>query len=233
MKSVPARRGPFQKRPHYSLHEIEQLCGDALRSAGLFPSEPGPVRIERFIEKRFGISPAYDDLPLGVLGFTKFGSHGVEAVVVAKEFEDTDESQAAERRLRTTLAHEAGHGLMHAHLFALGERPASLFGDSAGPEILCRDVDGVGSGGHGYDGRWWEFQANKAIGALLLPQKLARAAVRPFLEQQGLLAEDVLPDAKREGAINALSDIFDVNPVVARYRLVDLFGTKKSPQLSL
>src|SRR4051812_49146619 len=123
MKTVRAKSGPFQQRPHFSPREIEEMCSAALRGVDLFPCEPGPVRIERFVEKHFRIVPQYDDLPNGVLGFTQFGSRGVEAIVVAKTFEHAEMPQSVERRLRTTLAHEAGHGLMHAHLFAFGEKP--------------------------------------------------------------------------------------------------------------
>lgn len=40
--------------------------------------------------------------PQGLLGFTRFNSQGVEAIVVAKAPDD-EGTKAAERRLRTTL----------------------------------------------------------------------------------------------------------------------------------
>jgi len=61
---------------------------------------------------------------------------------VAKHLED-EGTLAAERRIRSTLAHEAGHGLLHAHLFVLGKATQPLFGDSFrpnAPKVLCRDV---------------------------------------------------------------------------------------------
>ena len=87
--------------------------------------------------------PQYEDLPEGVLGFTKFTKKGVEAIVIAAAL-DAEKGKVAERRLRTTLAHEAGHGLLHAYLFALDEKPLHLFdADShADHKILCRDVQG-------------------------------------------------------------------------------------------
>src|SRR3989441_11554119 len=66
----------------------------------------------------FRSTPTYEDLDKGVLGFTQFGRTGVQAIVVARAL-DEDGTRPAERRIRTTLAHEAGHGLLHAHLFAL------------------------------------------------------------------------------------------------------------------
>jgi hypothetical protein len=235
MKTVRAKSGPFQQRPHFSTREIEEMCSGALRGVDLFPTEPEPVRIERFVEKHFRVVPQYDDLPKGVLGFTQFGPAGVGAIVVSKTFEHADAPRYVERRLRTTLAHEAGHGLMHAYLFALGEKPLGLFDDddSTTPSIMCRDVHGAGAPGRGYDGRWWEYQANRAIGALLLPRPLARAAATPFLRERGLLGEAVLPADSREEAAQALADVFDVNPAVARIRVNEIFDPKTDTQLSL
>ena len=147
MRTYPSKRGPLPEQIFYEVEEIENICRDELQGQGLYPSEPSPIRIDRFIEKRFKILPSYEDLPPGVLGFTRFGLNGVEEIVVAKAL-DEEGSKPAERRLRTTLAHEGGHGLLHAHLFVLGAKPASLFGDaitSDASKILCRE-DGVPAG---------------------------------------------------------------------------------------
>ena len=233
MKTIRAKTGPFATRPHFSLAEIERTCAAELRALGLFPADPKPVRIERFIEKRFGISPTYEDLPGGVLGFTRFGAKGVEEIVVAAALEETG-GRTNSRRVRTTLAHEAGHGLFHAYLFATGEKPAALFEDpDTSPQILCRDLPGEQPAARGYDGRWWEFQANKAIGALLLPRSLAEKVVQQFCQPGGLLGLPVLPNHRREAAARALVDTFDVNPIVARIRLGELMLVETGGQLSL
>lgn len=234
MKTIRVRSGPFSERPHFKLGEIERMCVQELRAAGLLPTEPSPVRIERFIERRFGVSPRYEELPEGVLGFTKFGQRGVTEVVIAAQL-DSDASPVAQRRLRSTLAHEAGHGLLHTYLFALGTKPASLLGEKdTKPHILCRDVEGEhGHGGHGYDGRWWEFQANRAIGGFLLPRTLVEKACEPFLVGAGQLGMKQLPDSNRIAAVKALADIFDVNPAVVRIHLAELFSSQASGQLNL
>lgn len=224
MRTVRGKKGPFGEQPHFTLNEIDEMCASELRSASLLPSSPEAIRIERFVEKRFGVSPSYDDLPDGVLGFTEFGTSGVTAVVLSRAFEVVDGSKPLERRLRTTLAHEAGHGLMHAHLFALGEKPRSLFDDDTRePTILCRDIMGEAAPRKGYDGRWWEFQANRAIGGLLMPRRLVEQAAADFLTASGLLGLRVLRNEDRERAARSLAEIFDVNAVVARYRLEELF----------
>lgn len=234
MKSIRSRSGPFSERPHFQLREIEEICATELRTAGLYPSTPQAIRIDRFVEKRFGVSPSYEPLPDGVLGFTRFGAKGVEAVVVARAL-DLETDKAAERRLRATLAHEGGHGLLHAHLFCLGEKPKSLFdndGDRT-PRILCREVLEGPRMKSGYNGRWWEFQANRAIGGLLMPRTLVEQALGEFCIEAGNLGQRMLPAGKREEAVRALSTTFDVNPAVARIRLEEVFPLKNESQLLL
>jgi hypothetical protein len=143
------------------------------------PETPEAVRIDRFVEKHFRISPRYEALPDGVLGYTSFGPSGVISIVITTAL-DEEGGKVSERRIRTTLAHEGGHGLLHTHLFALGEKPPKLFEDGHDrPEILCRDVHGAPHDSR-YDGRWWESQANRAIGGLLMPRALVAKAVMPF-----------------------------------------------------
>ncbi len=226
MRGYRARVGPFARQPYYKPGEIELICVDELRKLNLYPSAPSPVRIDRFVEKRF-VPPAYEDLPAGLLGFTRFGPNGVEEVVVAKSLDD-EGTKPSERRLRATLAHEAGHGLLHAHLFAFGARPDSLFRDELAedtPKILCRDggISGVGMTKNLPRYRWWEFQANQVIGALLLPKELVEEALARLLRVQGAFGIPALPEDRREHATRHCAETFDVNPVVARIRLSALY----------
>ncbi len=220
----PFRSGPSSKQPYFTPSQIDQICCDELRNEGLFPCAPEAIRIERFIEKRFRVSPQYEDLPAGVLGFTRFGKNGVKSVVISAAL-DAEGGKVAERRVRTTMAHEAGHGLLHAHLFALDEIPLHLFDKDShsGDQILCRDVQGDEQKASRYDGRWWEFQANRAMGGLLCPRPLVHEAMKPYLVSAGLLGVEVLDEKRREESVRALADIFDVNPVVARIRVNELF----------
>lgn len=238
MKTFRSKAGPFAEQPFYSLSEIESICTDELQKLNLYPAEPAPIRIDRFIEKRFGIQPSYEALPKGLLGFTLFGTKGVEQIVVARAL-DEEGTKPAERRLRTTLAHEGGHGLLHAHLFLLEFRNNSLFGDGIAPDapkILCREGEVAGAD----DGakkrpayRWWEFQANQAMGALLLPKTLAQRTLAPLLVAQGTFGSSFLPAKRRDEAIRLLAATFDVNPVVARIRLEALQPPSAEQQLTL
>jgi hypothetical protein len=233
MKNFRTRKGPFSERPYYEDAEIESICADALRDVGLLPAHPEPIRIDRFIEKRFNVVPSYEKLPAGVMGLTRFGKDGVRDVVVDESL-DQDETSSAQRRVRTTLAHEAGHCLLHAHLFVLSAKPQSLFGDFSEPErpkILCRG-EAIGNSSSRYSGQWWEFHANRAIGALLLPQALATQALQEFMakSQAGFkfFDYDQLEEASRR-----LSKAFDVNPAVGRIRIGQLFPIDTRQQLVL
>jgi len=237
MKTFRSKSEPFSEQPFYEPAEIESICLDELQKVNLYPTDPSPIRIDRFVEKRFGVVPTYEDLPKGLLGFTRFGTKGVEEIVVAKALDD-EGTQPAERRLRTTLAHEGGHGLLHAHLFAFGTRPDSLFGDGlAGdaPKILCRDggVSGVELKSKKPPYRWWEFQANLAMGALLLPKPLVAKALEGILTVQGMLKRPSLPSEDREDAVRLLADVFDVNPILALIRLEALYPSAADRQLTL
>lgn len=215
--------GPTSKKnqPFFARKTVDRMCLDALKQVDLLPASPEPIRVDAFVEKYFKIHPSYEPLPSGVLGFTEFSAGGVSAMVISSLLDD-EGTKIADRRVRTTFAHEAGHGLLHAGLFNLGEKPVHLFEESdPRPQILCRE-EGHTHGTRAYSGKWWELQANFAIGGLLLPTALVLQAVVPFTEEQGLLGLRALKD--REGAALALADIFDVNPVVARIRLQGLFG---------
>jgi len=222
MRTFRSKKGPFAEQPYYKDSEIEAMCLDELKKVGLLPAQPEPIRIDRFIEKRFGVAPCYEDLGERILGFTKFGPKGVREVVVARALDD-EGTQPAERRIRSTLAHEAGHGIFHAHLFVLVQNTQPLFGDYSdpvGPKVLCRDIPTAGAEtSHRYRGQWWEFQANRAIGSLLMPKPLLSIAIAPFLKAQGLGQSLV----RRGEAVETLANTFNVNPVVARIRLDGLY----------
>lgn len=228
MKTRGGTKGPFGQRLYLPASQIERLCEDALRSVGLFPEAPSAIRIERFIEKKFGLTPEYSALPAGVLGYTVFEATRPVTIVVDRGLAESD-SIVAQRRINTTLAHEAGHCLFHAQFFGRAQSSEELFLDGQEPEapkILCRDEPSPS-----YQGKWWEYQANAAISPLLLPKDLVVTAVRPFVESRGLLALPALGDRMRRDAEVALAEIFEVNPVVARIRLAEMFPQDQHPTL--
>ena len=235
MKAIGPQSGQFATRPYYQLPEIERICGDALKRVDLMPDSPAAIRIERFVEKYFRLTPRYKN-PSPMASLALRNSARMESRGSSLRPPSTMRAcQAAERRIRSTLAHEGGHGLLHAHLFAFGERPKGLFDDdhNGEPEIMCRDVHGVTGNPRSYDGKWWEFQANRAIGCLLMPRRLAHRAAAPFCTTVGQLGSPVIVPERREQAARALAELFDVNPAVVRLRLDEIFPLPKDGQLSL
>src|SRR5690348_5382708 len=124
MRSYKTNNGPFAEGLFLAKDEIERICLDELKALNLLPVSPQPIDIDRFIEKRF-VTPVYEDLGDGILGVTKFSKTGVEAIVVNSRIEE-ENTKTAERRIRSTLAHEGGHGLLHTHLFVLADRQNPL-----------------------------------------------------------------------------------------------------------
>lgn len=241
MRTSRAQAGPFKERLYVERGEIESLALDELRKANLLPAIPAPIRVERFIEKRFKVVPSYEELPAGLLGFTQFGTSGVAEVVVSRSLAE-EGSRAAERRVSSTLAHEVGHMLLHAHLFALepgsaAQRMINDDVDGVNRKILCRDeavsVSASAPPRRGYDGRWWEYQANMMIGAFLLPAPLVRRAMDAMLSGESSFGVRTLDPERREDAAGHLADIFDVNPAVARIRVAELYPAASAGQLPL
>lgn len=223
-------------RPYFTDDLMDRIAVDELRGVGLLPSSPEAIRIERFVEKRFALCAVqYEALDGGILGYTQFGPRGVEAIIVSRALSEAT-TRVAERRINSTLAHEAGHGLLHTSLFKLDCFPLSLFGDAdvTHARILCRDGQRNGlSARPQYDGRWWELQANRMIGALLLPRPLVQICLHELLVPQGLLGPDVLPHQARPRAARMLADVFDVNSQVAEIRVEMLFAKPDATQLTL
>jgi hypothetical protein len=221
MRKVRTPSGPFGFQLYFDdLSEIDEICLEALKTQPLLPSAPAPIRIERFVEKQFRTALRYEDLGPDNLGCTIFNSSGaVEAILVSRSLEEQN-TTPARRRVRSTVAHEAGHGLLHGSLFV-----GNNFPDRGGNQrrILCRSEDILVDTQRSYRGRWWEFQANQAIGSLLLP----RPIMNSFLDQSGTEGDPsgtrILTPAQRESLAKKAAVTFDVNPIVARIRLDSLF----------
>ena len=74
---------------------------------------------------------------------------------------------------------------------------------------------------------------HQAIGGLLLPKKLVSVALEPYLVPTGSLGALTLDEKKRGEAERALAEIFDVNPVVARLRIGEIYRPSQGGQLML
>ena len=230
MLLFPTESSPFTERTVYKPAELELMAMDELRKAGLLPRTPEPIRIEAYVTKRYNLTPDYSaPLPDGVLGLTRFGAKGPTDILVSKTLGD-DLSDVGRRRTNATLAHEAGHCLLHGPLFAVSgrggggilERGGDSHGAGAGidtsdPSILCREI---GTDVPTYN--WVESQANAMIGPLLMPQPLVASLFKiEFGMSLPTPKTGVISLSKDDAAtiVRKLSEIFDVNPVAARLRI--------------
>jgi hypothetical protein len=234
MKEFRTKDGPYPLRLLYETREIDDICLDALKQTKLLPSEPEPIKIDLFLEKYFEVPLIYQDLGEGIMGSTVFNSRGAVTGFTIAPWIEEDGTATAERRVRSTLAHEGGHGLLHPKLF-IADQTADLFNHSSGDQrprnFLCRSNDISPNAGANpkYDGRWWEWQANRAIGGLLLPRPTVRKLVASYLEETSFGPR--LREFQRAKAEKEIAETLDVNPVVARIRLEEMFPQEKQPSL--
>lgn len=234
MKEFRTKDGPFPLRLLYEPREIDDICLDALKKAKLLPNDPEPIKIDLLLEKYFEVPVIYEDIGEGVMGSTVFNSIGAVTGFTIAPWIEEEGTPTAERRVRSTLAHEGGHGLLHPKLF-MADQTADMFGHSSGDHrprnFLCRSTD-ITPGAAAtpkYDGRWWEWQANRAIGGLLLPRPTVRKLVTPYLEETAFGPR--LKEALRAKAEKEVAETLDVNPVVARIRLEEMFSREKQASL--
>jgi hypothetical protein len=223
MRQSWSNNSRFGQQLYFSKDEIDRMCETELHNAGYFPSAPSPINIERFVEKHYA-RIEFVELPEGVLGYTEFAKNGkiVRDVIAASL--DSDKTHI-ERRLRSTVAHEAGHCMLHPSLFISNGVQTSFGNDGMiflnNMKFMCRDTDirPEPERKKRFDGRWWEYQANRAIGGFLLPKKLVEKVVTQFVKTTSLGTAGAFDESRRQEAICLVADTFDVNPKVAEIRL--------------
>jgi hypothetical protein len=202
--------------------EIEDIALEALDGAK-WPRLPDTkaIDIDRVISRHLKIEPSFVNLPDGILGQTKFSRDG-KKITIEISATLADEANAevtgSVHRYRTTAAHEAGHALIHACLYVDDDLDLFLGRPATAPTTLCRSQD---IGRYNRDD-WREWQANQAMGCLLLPKP------------------DVLAELKiltvgtsRDAIIRHLSTTFLVSQEVAKYRLERLSPSASPMQLTL
>jgi hypothetical protein len=199
-------------RIYYDEPEIDAIAEDELRKAGY--GGIGQVDIDAFVERHLGIVPEFVPLEDRVQGATDFFPDGkVRMKISASLSEEAAARSGAEHLLRTTIAHEAAHVLLHRPLFL--QQSEAMFGGHTSRQELCRDVRDVGH----YSGEWWEWQANRGMGALVLPKAAFVTAVR-----RDRAAGDPVGQAGR------LAAMFNVSTQAVRYRMEQLSMTRPPGQ---
>lgn len=184
-----------QQAPFIHADEIEKLVELELTASGLFPTIENPiVEIETFIERHLGAQlEQYVDLDDDVLGVTYFFPDRPPHVQINRNLAEAADDVHAPTwyhgRLRSTMAHEAGHILLHRNLFDFETQQGSLWDgyDSRETNARCqrclkRDATQATAGR--VDRR--EYQANIAMAALLMPRRVFEATAFSVLEGWGI-----------------------------------------------
>lgn len=214
------QRDPHGRMPYrlwYEEAEIDTIMEDELRRSGTARlSDGGAVDVDAFIESQLRITPEFVGLPPGVQGATDFTPDGTVKMRISAALAERAASGEAggEHLMRTTLAHEAAHVLLHRVLFL--QQSEALFGGQASRQELCRDIRPV----RGYAGEWWEWQANRGMGALLLPRSEVIDIAGPRTAA-----------ARRDGKlVQIIARRYQVSTQAVCFRLEQIKGSSPDPR---
>lgn len=199
--------------PRLTPKDIDRICEDELCDAGLLPCNAGEIRIDRFIERRFGIVPEYLDIDRDGASVFDRGTGRLTRIIVRRRLAESG-TERAQRRVQSTLAHEAAHGLLHGTLHRRESDTTESWVERGGSSPTRKGRSSIGS--CGVPKCRCEAQANAGIGALLLPWPV-------FFE--GLLYDPeyytwVMDEGEFWSEIHRLADVYTVSPDVVWYRLM-------------
>ncbi len=224
--------GIFLKTEFIPDKRIDRRAIEELQSVGLMPDKPEPVLIDRFCDVKWGMPEDYQYLQTGILGYAGFTYSGFDRIVINAELED-DLSQTARRRVRSTIAHEIGHAILHEKMFVekmlFDKNQGLLFGEMERKPIMdvrrivCREGDVFGSIGKS---PWYEVQANKFMAAILMPKTLFYQVVEPFLLSYDDCSMSPTMRMRYYGKIDEVSETFNVSREMARIA-VENYMTKE------
>lgn len=222
MRTSRDLKSPWGQRVWYDEPEFDSMMDESVERAGIGYDLGRGVDVEEVLLKGYGLSPDFCELEAGVLGRTLFHSTGRIEVQISEELALGESTSATtRRRLRSTLAHELAHVVLHRHLHSFGMEPlfAELKNDE--PKVLCRAT--VISEPQRMAQDWWEYQANRGMSCLLLPKLRVRQAVDDCLLDLGARGvKELLARGSGDRLVDSIVGTFDVSFEMALYRLQDL-----------
>jgi hypothetical protein len=229
MKSWPDFKSPWGKQIRFEDEEFESMMDEMRDRVDSDCFTPGKgVDIDLVLLRVIESEADYVELPAGIMGRTLFASDGSVKIEISRELsEEAESDRIARHRFRSTLAHECGHVACHRRLFIRDTSTLSLFSADevaatapVRPAMMCR-AEAIGL--VGYNGEWWEFQANRCMAALLLPRRMFGASTKRRLSSGGFESgEACLQRSHGESLVRELADEYDVSQTVTLYRLQQL-----------
>jgi hypothetical protein len=212
---IPDRTGRFRERPYYEPLELEERSEQAitafLRERYGFDRIPVPTEAFTLLIERdaadLDLSATLSDQQHEVFGVTYFLRGKKPQVRILREL--WDQSWRV-NRLRTTLAHEYGHVLLHTSLYEREDAPApqTCYWRTMLPTAGVVD--------------WMEWQAGYLSGALLMPESFLRRAVNAYFRSRAIGASISRKSTDASELRQRIALTFEVSPEAATVRLSQL-----------
>jgi IrrE N-terminal-like domain len=203
----------------YSLDYLEELCERTMVEfcTATYGQELVPVPTDvltQLLQRDTSVLNLFAPLDAGINGMTTmFGSERWPRVDIASEL---SRQWFRENRLRTTLAHEYAHVLLHAPLWRAQCMAERQTGEALIAQACRRDT--VEDHLH-RSGDRIEWQAGYISGALLMPKRRVDLLVARFLSTHACRAPLSAGSADAEELVELVSIGFRVSRHAARYRL--------------
>ena len=234
MKYINQNSGPFRKWVFFKPEEIEQAAVRDLATLKLMPATPREVDVDSLCQLLYNFSPRYVPIGEGILGCIHFNTHAPENIALDEALGEIG-TATTEHRRRSTLAHEIGHGQLHAALFTelmqakkAGHGTERVRDPGAEGGFICRSQDvrdgecDALSGPQSWH-RMAEWQANRYMAAVLAPARLVRLAVADLLGNPPEYVRIELDGVRRDQLAPQVAEIFNVSRQLAAIRLSELF----------
>lgn len=173
------------KQTYFSEEELVKRPAEILEQFGFLPSEPGPVDIERFVERIADFSYS-GNLPEDIDGVTMFTLTDQPKVIIPERLAMNGASVVY---LRSTIAHECAHVVFHNDCFKQAYYDG-LLGSPIEPGLLaaaCRTHRAE----EGYC--WYEWQAKFAGASFLMPYMHVRTLFYRIMETLPVRRTSTLP----------------------------------------
>lgn len=221
MQYVPDSSGLFTNRPEYTQAEIDELAEIHIRGFMQSVEKPYSIPITNddltvFIEQYADYLNLYADLSCygtGVEGVTEFYTDRRPIVLITSELSNRSYSH---HRLRTTLAHELGHVLIHGPLFTVALTMIVQ------PRCQTHRSTTFSSTENTIKNKWMEWQAWQFARSLLMPQTNIYQHTSTFMERTGRTHYNQLIHGHKSDLIKSTAKWFDVSEQIALIRLQEL-----------
>lgn len=224
MAKYPKHPGPFREYKFIPDKRIERAALKALEETRLLPTSPSKVAIDKFCDRKWGFPEDYPDLDPDFLGRATFNIKGLVSIEVNSRLEN-DTSRVGLCRLRSTIAHEVGHGVLHEAMFiekiAFDQDQMALFDDverkqkPPEPTRIATRSNTIDSAPQPFE--WWEYQANRFMAEILMPKPLLLEVMSARINPEKLLTKKLgwTIDWDTLNAQDDVADVFGVSKKMA------------------